>query len=334
MSGFLLRAAVRYPLEAGRIVLRADSDWNADLEPIAVHGADTFEFEWPSERPFGYFKPMLAEAGTRRWAVGRNSLAIASRATIDYPYFSAHEHCAECEIREVRDANGQVVQRYRAFYPPGYFENTLQRYPVLYMQDGQNLFFADEAFGGAHWRVAETLTALDAMNVVHPVLVVGLYAVDRETSYTLPGYGAYGRMLVEQVKPAIDASYRTLPGPDSTAVMGASLGGVVALHLGWQYPEVFGMVACLSSTFGWRDDLRERIAVEPRRPLRIYLDSGWPGDNYEATREMHALLRSRGYVDGRDLSYLAFPQARHDEHHWAMRAHIPFQQFFGEARGA
>jgi pimeloyl-ACP methyl ester carboxylesterase len=160
---------------------------------------------------------------------------------------------------------------------------------------------------------------------------VELYAVEREASYTLPGYGAYGRMLVEEVKPAIDASYRTLPGRDSTAVMGASLGGVVALHLGWQFPEVFGMVACLSSTFGWRDDLRERIAGEPRRPLRIYLDSGWPDDNFEATRAMHVLLHSRGYVDGRDPSYLAFPEARHDERHWAMRAHIPFQQFFGDA---
>ena len=329
MSEFLLRAVVRYPLASGRIVLRTDGDWDADLEPAKIRGTDAFEFEWRAARPFGYFKPMRVESGARDWAVGRNSLAIASRHAIAYPYFSAHAHCAECEIREVRDASGRVVQRYRAFYPPGYFENTLQRYPILYMQDGQNLFFPDEAFGGAHWRVAETLTALDDMNVVRPVLVVGLYAVDRESSYTLPGYGAYGRMLVKQVKPAIDAEYRTLPGRESTAVMGSSLGGVVALHLGWQFPEVFGMVACLSSTFGWRDDLRERIAAEPRRALRIYLDSGWPGDNYEATREMHALLQTRGYVDGVDLDYLSFPGARHDERHWAMRAHIPFQRFFG-----
>jgi predicted alpha/beta superfamily hydrolase len=116
--------------------------------------------------------------------------------------------------------------------------------------------------------------------------------------------------------------------------MGSSLGGVVALHLAWQYPQVFGMAMFLSSTFGWRDDLRERIATQARRPIRIYLDSGWPGDNYEATRAMHALLRSRGYVDGRDLEYLAFPEARHDERHWAMRTHIPLQHFFGEARHA
>jgi enterochelin esterase-like enzyme len=172
------------------------------------------------------------------------------------------------------------------------------------------------------------------MNAVRQVIVVGLYAEDRETAYTLPGYHDYGRRLVEAVKPTIDREYRTLPEPGCTAVMGSSLGGVVSLHLAWQYPHVFGMAACLSSTFGWRDDLRERIGTEARRRIRICLDSGWPGDNYEATRAMHALLRGRGYRDGRDLEHLAFPQARHDAGQWALRAHIPFQQFFGEARHA
>lgn len=326
-----LSARVRYPLAAGRLVLRADTDWDRDLAPVAVRGESEFLFEWPSERPFGYFKPVIVGAGADRWAVGQNSLALAQRRATVYPYFSAAARCAECELRELRDASGRVVQQFRAFYPPGYFENTLQRYPVLYMQDGQNLFFADEAFGGAHWRIAETLTTLEAMNALRSVLVVGLYSGDRERSYTLPGYGDYGRLLVEQVKPAIDRDYRTLAGPESTAVMGSSLGGVVSLYLGWQYPEVFGMVAALSGTFGWRDDLHARIAAEPRRPLRIYLDSGWPADNYEATRAMHALLQSRGYVDGSDLHYLAFPDARHDERHWSLRAHVPFQYFFGEA---
>jgi enterochelin esterase-like enzyme len=327
-----LRVSVRYPLVAGRLVLRVDDNWDRDLEPVAVSEATSFEFEWPAGRPYAYFKPVIVGAGPDRWSVGVNYLALEGRQTIIYPYFDAHARCAECEVREVKDPSGQVLQRFRAFYPPGYFENTLQRFPVLYMQDGQNLFFPGEAFGGAHWRIAETLTALEAMNAVRQIIVVGLYAEDREQSYTLPGYVDYGRRLVDDVKPVIDREYRTLPEPQSTGVMGSSLGGVVALHLAWQYPDVFGMAACLSSTFGWRDDLRERIACEPQRPIRIYLDSGWPGDNYEATRAMHALLRSRGYVGGRDLEYLAFPAARHDERHWAMRTHIPFQQFFGEAR--
>jgi enterochelin esterase-like enzyme len=167
------------------------------------------------------------------------------------------------------------------------------------------------------------------MNALRQVIVVGLFATDRERAYTRPGYEEFGRQLVEIVKPSIDRDYRTLPSSSATAVMGSSLGGVVSLYLAWQYPTVFGMAACLSSTFGWADDLGARIASEPRRPIRVYLDSGWPGDNYEATRAVHALLVSRGYVDGRDLDYLAYPDGRHDERSWAMRVHVPFQRFFG-----
>jgi len=147
--------------------------------------------------------------------------------------------------------------------------------------------------------------------------------------YTRPGYERYGRFLVERVKPWVDETYRTLAGPADTVAMGSSLGGVVSLYLAWQWPEVFGNAACLSSTFGYRDDLHARIEGEPKRPIKVYLDSGWPGDNYETTRAMRNALRVRGYRDGEDLFYLAFPHAHHDEASWAMRAHIPFQFFFG-----
>jgi len=64
--------------------------------------------------------------------------------------------------------------------------------------------------------------------------------------------------------------------------------------------------------------------------LRIYLDSGWPEDNYEVTRDMRALLLSRGYREGLELLYFAFPGAHHDEKAWALRSHIPFQFFFAK----
>ena len=110
--------------------------------------------------------------------------------------------------------------------------------------------------------------------------------------------------------------------------MGSSLGGVVSFYLGWQWPEVFGKVACLSSTFTFRDDLIERVAAEPKRALKIYLDSGWPRDNYEATRSMRDRLIWKGYRPGTDLFYLAFPEAKHDENAWAARSPIPFHFFF------
>src|SRR5690606_5884452 len=116
------------------------------------------------------------------------------------------------------------------------------------------------------------------------------------------------RFLVEEVKPLVDASYRTLAGPRHTSGIGSSLSGVVSFYLAWQWPDVFGRAACLSSTFTYRDDLMQRVAAEPRRDVTIYLDSGWPGDNYEVTRSMRDLLVERGYQSGKDLFYLAFPE--------------------------
>jgi predicted alpha/beta superfamily hydrolase len=334
-----LRLRVHYPLGAGEgeMGLRTDTDWDATLAPAAVDAARTcFEFDVPFAGPFLYFKPVLLQGEAVVWAQGENLLALknggqASAVGRDvYPHFFDDTACSVCSLQTLASADGTREHSLRVFYPPGYAENTEARYPVLYMQDGQNLFFPDEAFAGHHWMIDETLRILDSMNLVRKAIVVGVYPRDRMADYTKPGYEDYGRYLVEEVKPWIDAHYRTLTGPEHTAVMGSSLGGVVSFYLAWQYPEVFGYAGCLSSTFTYRDDLMERVASEPRRPVKLYLDSGWPRDNFEVTRTMRNLLAERGYREGEDLRYLAFPRAKHNEDAWAMRAHVPIQFFFGE----
>ena len=319
---------VHYPLERGRMVLRCELDWERDLEAVASSDSEA-RFRVPAPKAFLYFKPVIREGSKLHWSKGPNYLALATEGREVYPYFFADEGCSACELRELAVPGNGRVHRYRVFYPPGYHENVLRRYPVLYMHDGHNLFFPDEASYGRHWEVTETLGVLDQMNALEQVIVVGVHPNEREREYTWPGYEAYGRFLVQALKPAIDASFRTRPEAAATAVMGSSLGGVASLHLAWQWPEVFGQAACLSSTFGWRDDLAERIESQERRAIKLYLDSGWPEDNFEATRAMRGRLRRRGFTEGRDLLYLAFPRARHDERHWALRAHIPLQFFFG-----
>ncbi|HKQ63154.1 MAG TPA: alpha/beta hydrolase-fold protein [Candidatus Polarisedimenticolaceae bacterium] len=318
-----MRVRVHYPLEHGTIVLRTEDDWEKNVEPVAA-GGSVFEFRLELTRPYLYFKPVLLDGTGPQWSTGENLLLLASGRPLRevYPHFVGDAGCSACTLRELDG------HHFRVFYPPGYAENTLKRYPVLYMQDGQNLFFPGEAFGGNHWKVPETLAILDRMNAIEEILVVGIYPRERTVEYTQPGWESYGRFLVDTLKPAIDAEYRTLPQPERTGVMGSSLGGVVSLYLHWQFPQVFGKAACLSSTFGWRDDLRARVLEEPRRPGMLYLDSGWPADNYEVTRDLRGLLVERGYHEGQDLLYFAFPEARHSELAWAMRCHIPLQFFF------
>lgn len=324
---------VIYPTDGGRIALRTEENWNADIEPRSVNqDACISEFWINTERPYFYFKPVLLNGDCVQWSRGENFLAIAtSDAPLDiHPYFHEDTHCSVCELMPPLAGPSGMEHRFRVFLPPGYYENTLKKHPVLYMHDGQNLFFKKEAFLGNTWKADEVISMLDKMNAIEQVIVVGIHPNDRMSEYTLPGYEDYGRFLVETLKPLIDTKYRTLAGPTNNAVMGSSLGGVVSFYVGWQWPEVFSKVACLSSTFTFRDNLLERVSAEPKRRIQIYLDSGWPGDNYEATRSMRDRLIWKGYRPGSELFYLAFPEAKHDENAWAARSPIPLQFLFGK----
>ena len=320
-----------YPQDGARIAIRTDNDWDTDVNAVG-RNACISEFLIETERPYFYFKPVLISDDSVRWSRGENFLAVTTSNTPlkIHPYFREDAHCSVCELMPPLASPTGVAHRFRVFLPPGYHENTLNRNPVLYMHDGHNLFLKEEAFVGNTWRTDEVLGVLDRMNAIEEVIVVGIYPDERMTEYTLPGYEDYGRFLVETLKPLVDAKYRTLSGPTDTAVMGSSLGGVVSFYLGWQWPDVFGKVACLSSTFAYRDDLLERVFVEPKRKLQIYLDSGWPADNYEPTRSMRDRLIWKGYRPGTELFYLAFPEAKHDENAWAARSAIPFQFLFGK----
>lgn len=332
MSGMLHKRLIRvhYPLESDRMVLRCDSDWERDIRHKR-RDEQTHEFEVPCQEPFFYFKPVIISEHTLHWSGGDNYLALteAESPRDVFPYFFDAGGCSVCDVHSLESDITGDARAFRVFLPPGYEENRLRRYPVLYMQDGQNMFFPEESFGGAHWQLPETLSLLDSMSAIDQVIVVGIYPNVREHDYTSPGYEAYGEFMVRKLKPHIDNMYRTAPGPQDTAVMGSSLGGVASLFLAWEYPDVFGMAGCMSSTFGWRDDLISRVASGTKRNIRIYLDSGWPADNYEVTRNMGALLARKAYATNSELLYLAFPQSEHNERSWAMRVHIPFQFFFG-----
>lgn len=321
------------------MVLRTEQDWDRDQEPHEVYNdGECFEFRLEHHRPFLFCKPCIVDDQGLHWSVGANTLVLLGEGAQRLnPHFFSGERGQLTPVLECpAPALGRDL-RLRLYLPPGYTENTLKRYPVVYMHDGANLFFPQEAFLGQEWHMDRALELLDTMSLIDRVLVVAVYAENRNAEYTRPGYEAYGRALVEDLKPWVDEHYRTLGGRRTTAIMGSSLGGVVSFYCAWQYPRVFGNAACLSSTFGYQDDLLERVRSEPtdpRRGLRIYLDSGWPNDNYEVTLAMAHALLERGFELGRNVHHFAFPLARHDEHHWGARVHLPLQLFSGKTRRA
>src|SRR5262249_36162633 len=145
------------------------------------------------------------------------------------------------------------------------------------------------------WEVDETSQTLRSMRAVEDFIIVGVYSGDRMREYTRPGYEAYARSLVEEVIPEERRLGRVGGQRRYRSVWGASLGGVVSFYTVWQHPDVFGSGVCMSSTFSHKDDLIERVLTEPPRDVAFYLDSGWPGDNYEVTMAMAMALVARGW---------------------------------------
>jgi len=315
------------------MILRTEIDWEHDIEADSVSAdGTTWTFTIESPRPFVYFKPCLrGDDGTERWAVGGNRLALmtSTGARDVFPYFDGAECGSISPIVELDSALLGRKHLLRVYLPAGYEQNPLRKFPVVYMQDGKNLFFPEEAFLGRAWNVDDSIALLDKMNAMDQVIVVGIQSVDRMNEYTKPGYETYARSIVEEVKPEVDRRLRVLGGPRETAVMGSSLGGVVSFYMAWQHPEVFGFAACMSSTFSYKDDLIDRVLAEPKCRSRFYLDSGWPKDNYEVTLALAMALERRGYRVRRDFLHLVFPLDGHDENAWGKRLHIPLQLGLG-----
>jgi predicted alpha/beta superfamily hydrolase len=216
--------------------------------------------------------------------------------------------------------------------PGGYDDE--RRYPVLYMHDGQNLFDPETAFKkGQHWRVGETAAELIAEGRIEPLIIVGINNTGqrRLQEYTptfdprLGGGRAadYGRMIVEEVKPYIDETYRTLPAAAHTGIGGSSLGGLVTLYLGLTYPRVFSKLAVLSPSVWWdrRAILRLVRQARPKPALKIWVDMGTAEGRrgLEDARLLEAALVDAGWEIGRDLHYAEYEGATHSEEAWADR---------------
>ncbi len=142
-----------------------------------------------------------------------------------------------------------------------------------------------------------------------------------------PGGGGadlYVKMLVTELKPAIDGMLRTRPDVASTALAGSSLGGLVTAYAGLQHPEVFGLLAELSPSSWWNGgvimtDVKATLPA-PARPLRVYLDSGaGDGDDEADTDALAQVYLSLGYADGPSFRHVVQPGASHSETYWAQR---------------
>src|SRR5215813_14816840 len=183
-------------------------------------------------------------------------------------YAAQQTHTLVGDVRLHKAFHSRILNNDRdivVYLPPSYESNKHQRYSVLYMNDGQNLFDGATSFiPGQEWRIDETAQSLIGEGKIEPLIIVGIdnAGKDRVNEYT-PAADAkykaggqadqYGRMLVEELKPFIDSNYRTLKDAAHTGIGGSSLGGLVSMYLGLKYKDVFSRVAVISPSVFWAD---------------------------------------------------------------------------------
>jgi enterochelin esterase-like enzyme len=237
------------------------------------------------------------------------------------------------------------------FLPPGYDQETEERYPVLYLNDGQD---------AAALGLRETMAQLIQRGKIRPFIAVAiptdearLQEYGTAVAANAQGYGsqaaAYSQFIIEELRPAINEQFRTMTSPAQTAILGASLGGLSAFDIGWYHPQWIGIIGVMSGSFWWRAGGKEaakaaakaaatapnrRIAHEGVRQtavqpnLRVWLqaatldetadrDNNGVIDAIQDTRELMAEMSRLGFREGADMVYVEVVGGRHDYDTWS-----------------
>jgi enterochelin esterase-like enzyme len=261
------------------------------------------------------------------WAQPPKGLLSSGDAT-PHPRLRLHRAFSSIYLPEKRDL---IV-----YVPPGYDKHPERTYPVLYLQDGQNLFDPRTSFiPGRTWEVREHADEAIRAGEVEPLVIVGIYNTgDRriveythERDWQLGGGEAaqYGLTLTREILPFIASQYRIRTDRDSTGLGGSSLGGLVSLYLGLRHAQLFGKLAILSPSVWWNHKsilgyLNERAPEIWDRP-RLWLDVG----DKEGRRTLHDVemlnrrLKANHWRPGATLHFEKVHGGTHDEPSWARR---------------
>ena len=256
--------------------------------------------------------------------------------------FSMAKHTLTGNIKRHRAFPSRILGNRRdilVYLPRGYRRFLRLRYPVLYLNDGQNVFDAATSFAGVEWGVDETAERLIHRKLIEPLIIVAVANIGEERIHEYaptPGViepkdhprkrsrglaPIYGQFLIEELKPFIDKKYRTKPDAEFTGLGGSSLGGLATLAMGIFYSEVFTRLIVMSPSIWWDDYAIFRLVgiLGKKPPLKIWLDTGTDEPGWELARDLRNYLIDRGWRLDVDLSYLEVKGADHSEAAWAAR---------------
>jgi len=230
-------------------------------------------------------------------------------------------------------------RRVDVYLPPSYSAGR-DRYPVVYMQDGQNLSDPELAFAGT-WELEGAIEQLAERGV--EAIIVGVHhaGTARIREYSpFPdrrhggGDGnAYLEFLVDTLKPRVDRAFRSRPGPDATVILGSSMGGLISLYAFVTRTEVFGAAGVMSPAlwFG-QGRIFDVVQAATASKGRVYVDVGAHegAGTLRDTRRLVRVLARRGWRRKSGLlRYVEDSRGRHAEGDWARRLPDALQFLLG-----
>ncbi|MBK9103835.1 MAG: T9SS type A sorting domain-containing protein [Saprospiraceae bacterium] len=231
------------------------------------------------------------------------------------------------------------TRRIWLYLPPDYAISS-KRYPVIYMQDGQNLFDVLTSFA-VEWKVDESMNDLfDAGDF--GAIVVGIDngggdRIDEYSPWVNTSYGggdgeAYAAFLVNTLKPHIDSLYRTLPGREYTAIAGSSVGANISMYTAIEYQNIFSKVGIFSPAFWFSDSSYIHLAAKGiTQDLRVYFVAG-QNESAGMIPDMMAMydaLIAAGQ-DESEMYFLSEPDGAHSEWFWAREYPDAYEWLFDE----
>lgn len=230
----------------------------------------------------------------------------------------------------------------RVYLPPNY-EGGKDRYPVLYLADGQNVFSGLTSYiPNQEWKADESAEALIKANVIRPIIIVGVdnAGADRDKEYLptkfKPMRNEFGgkadqfeKFLIDEVMPYINKQYRTQLGAQSTSIAGSSFGGIISYYLGMKRPDIFGKLGIFSPSL-WINNGEAFTWLKRRTGQQIWLDIGTSEgtDMVRQTQKLSDMFVDKGWKPGKDLIYYQDGFAAHNEESWARRFPVMLTFFY------
>lgn len=330
------------PANAQVYIAGSFNNWTPNATPLAKTADGRFRITLPS-----FDKPIEFKFTRGSWKTGECSSDggfLANRTASETVNDEQHYHIAAWDdlVQKTTSntANEQVsvmtdsfyipqLDRYRRvwLYLPKDYATSKERYSVLYMHDGQNIFDAATSYSG-EWGVDETLARLEVEKGLKLIVVgidnAGDKRLDEYTPWENAKFGGgeggqYVDFLVKTLKPYIDKTYRTKPERQHTALMGSSLGGLISMYGIMEYPDVFGKAGVFSPSFWFSKSAFNQVKTvgKQHEDTKIFMLMGQKEgkEMVKGINKMNKIL-SRQHFSTANLYSITKADGEHKEWFW------------------